>query len=277
MTGLLLVHGAFYGPWCWDGFVDRLTGLGHEVRAVQLRGHDGSPGRIWHRVHDYVQDVSEAVSQLAEPPVLVGHSLGALVVAKFAELGPARAAVLLAPIPQAGSLGAVARLSIRHPLMMAKAHLTLRLRPFVGNPTLVRELFFTAETPQSLVEEVWEKSRDESYLAFLDTAVVRVCPERVRIPVLIMGAERDGFFTERELRRTAAAYRTRAEIVPGIGHDMMLDLGWRQVADRIATWIQETALASPARSTTPTTARSSWRRDPDPQIRSRTNLDRPEK
>jgi hypothetical protein len=55
-----------------------------------------------------------------------------------------------------------------------------------------------------------------------------------------MGAEHDGFFTLAEMRRTAAAYRTEAEILPAMGHDLMLDQGWPQVADRINTWIRET-------------------------------------
>jgi hypothetical protein len=33
----------------------------------------------------------------------------------------------------------------------------------------------------------------------------------------------------------AAAYRTQAEICSGMGHDLMLDQGWPQVADRIDT------------------------------------------
>ena len=146
MAGILLVHGAWHGPWCWDGFAQRLAGAGHDVRTVRLRGHDGSPGRLWYRVRDYVRDVSEAVNRFPEPPVVVGHSLGGLVVAKYLERGRARGAVLLAPIPQAGSLTAVIRLASRHPLIMARANLTLRLRPFVTRRALVRELFFTPDT-----------------------------------------------------------------------------------------------------------------------------------
>ncbi len=237
MAGILLVHGAWHGPWCWELFAQRLADAGHDVRTVRLRGHDGSPRRIWYRVRDYVQDVTEAVSRFPEPPVVVGHSLGGLVVAKYLERGRSRAAVLLAPIPQDGSLGAIIRLTSRHPLVMARANLTLRLRPFVTDPTMVRELFFTAETPQSLVDYVWGRLRDESYLAFLDTLTVRAQPGRIQVPVLIMGPEHDRFFTAAELRRTAAAYGTHAEMVAGIGHDMMLDQGWHRVADRIDTWI----------------------------------------
>lgn len=83
--------------------------------------------------------------------------------------------------------------------------------------------------------------QDESWPAFLDTVGVWPRPRQVRVPVLVIGAEHDGFFTAGEMRRTAAAYGTQAEIVPGIGHNLMLDQGWPQVADRIDTWVRETA------------------------------------
>lgn len=60
MANILLVHGAWHGPWCWHDFATRLTESGHHVRAALLRGHDGAPGRIWHRVGDYVEDVRQA-------------------------------------------------------------------------------------------------------------------------------------------------------------------------------------------------------------------------
>ena len=78
MTGILLIHGAWHGPWCWDGFAARLAERGHDVRTVRLRGHDQSGERIWHRIHHYLEDVQRAAERFAEPPVLVGHSMGGL-------------------------------------------------------------------------------------------------------------------------------------------------------------------------------------------------------
>lgn len=134
MAGILLVHGAWHGPWCWDGVAERLRRRGHQVEAVRLRGHDDPPGRIWHRVHHYLQDVHEAAARFIEPPVLVGHSLGGLVVQRYLERGRARGAVLLAPLPHHGTLPAIARMTFRHPLVMLEANLSLRLRPFVATP-----------------------------------------------------------------------------------------------------------------------------------------------
>jgi pimeloyl-ACP methyl ester carboxylesterase len=169
--------------------------------------------------------------------VLVGHSLGGLIVQRYLEHGPARGAILLAPLPRRGTAAVVARLAVRHPAAMLATNLSLRLRPFVATPALVRELFFTPDTPQELVDDTFGRLQDESWPAFLDTLVVWPRPRRVQVPILVTGAEHDGFFTVDELRRSAAAYRTEAEIVAGMGHDLMLDQGWQQVADRIHTWI----------------------------------------
>ena len=239
MAGILLVHGAWQGPWCWDDFTARLSDRGHDVRTVRLRGHDQRPDRIWHRVSSYVDDVVRAAADFPDHPVVVGHSLGGLVVQKYLERNPAPAAVLMASIPPSGAIGLTARLIARHPLVVMKANLLLSLRPFIATPALVRELFFCADTPQETVDACRARLQDESYPAFLDTLFFALPrPRRVTAPVLVLGAEKDGVLTVGEVRRTGHAYRTEAEIFPGIGHAMMLDIGWQQVADRVDTWVQ---------------------------------------
>lgn len=240
MSGILLVHGAWHGPWCWEGFVDRLRESGHDARAAQLRGHDQPPGRIWHRVQHYVEDVQHAMAAFSTPPFLIGHSMGGLVVQKCLERSSCPGAVLLASTPSGGTAAAVARLAARHPIELLKANLLMRLRPLVVTPDLVRELFFTPDTAQEIVAYCFARLQDESYLAFIDTMMVLPRPHRVQAPVLVLGAERDSILTMAEVRRTARAYRTEAEIFPGMGHDMMLDTDWRKVADRIGIWVRNT-------------------------------------
>jgi pimeloyl-ACP methyl ester carboxylesterase len=238
MPNILLVHGSWHGPWCWDGFAGRLTERGHEVRAVQLRGHDQRRGRIWHRVRDYVEDVERAAAGFAEPPVLVGQSMGGLVVQRCLERRPAPGAVLMASAPPGGTSAAVARLAMRHPAAMSKVNLLWSLRPFIASSALVRELFFTPETPREVVDDCMARLQDESYPAFVDMLLALGRRRRARAPVLVLGAEADGVFTVSEVRRTARAYGTEAEIFSGIGHDMMLDTGWEQVADRVDDWVR---------------------------------------
>lgn len=240
MTGILLVHGAWHGSWCWHDFANRLTERGHNVRAVQLRGHGRPPGRIWHRIHHYVEDVQLAAAEFREPPFLVGHSMGGLLVQKYLESHSCPGAVLMASFPPRGTVAAVARLAVRHPIELLKVNLLLRLRPFIASSNLVRELFFAPDTPQEIVDGCFELLQDESYLAFLDTMMVLPRPRRIRAPVLVLGAECDAFFTADETRSIARAYRTEVETFARMGHDMMLDKDWHKVADRVDSWIRDT-------------------------------------
>jgi hypothetical protein len=50
---------------------------GHDVRAVELRGRDRPPGRIWYRIRDYVEDVGQATVEFSSPPVFMDHAVGA--------------------------------------------------------------------------------------------------------------------------------------------------------------------------------------------------------
>ena len=61
-------------------------------------------------------------------------------------------------------------------------------------------------------------------------------------PLLVLGAELDGTFTTAEVRATATAYGTAAEIFPEMGHDMMVEPQWDAVAERIHAWLETRSL-----------------------------------
>src|SRR3954468_10032991 len=52
-----------------------------------------------------------------------------------------------------------------------------------------------------------------------------------------LGAEEDGSYSHDDVRRTAHAYHTEAELFPSMGHDMMLEPEWAAVAERIHRWL----------------------------------------
>jgi pimeloyl-ACP methyl ester carboxylesterase len=239
VADILLVHGAWQGPWCWDAFAGRLTDGGHDVRAVQLRGHDGRQGRIWHLLCGYVADVERAAARFTTPPIIVGHSMGGFVAQKYLERHAAPAGVLLASIPPGGTLGVTGRLLRRWPLAVLRVNATLNMRPFVGSGEMVRELLFGPDTPQATVDAFSARAQNESYPAFVDSMfVTRVAPRRITTPMLVLGARHDGIMTIDEVHRTAHHYGTEAEIYD-MGHQMMLDVGWESVADRVAAWVAE--------------------------------------
>jgi pimeloyl-ACP methyl ester carboxylesterase len=237
VAGILLIHGALHGPWCWTEFAQRLAAQGHDACAVDLRPHK----KTWRRLDGYVAEAARAAEAFATPPVVVGHSLGGLVVQKYLERHAAPGGVLMASVLPGGGVGAVARQWLRHPWPMFEAGLSRRFRPLVATPALVRAHFFTPETPQAIVDRCFAQIEDDSPFALFATLAERPRPDRVRAPVLVLGAARDAMISAAATRRTARAYRAEAEIFQRIGHDMMLDRGWEKVADRIAAWAGERA------------------------------------
>ena len=246
-TPLLFVHGAWHAAWCWEShFLDFFARHGFAAHALSLRGHGGSAGfeRLrWTRIAEYVEDVAEAARRLTAPPVLIGHSMGGLVVQKYLERHPAPAAVLVASVPPAGVLATTLRIAMRHPLAFAKVNLTLSLYPLVANSDLAREAFFSDDLTEEQVLGYAHRLQDESYLGFLDMLAFNLPkPGKVQTPLLVMGGERDTIFTPAEIAATARAYHTQPEMIAGVAHDMMLETRWQTVAERILGWLGQRAL-----------------------------------
>ena len=241
-TPIIFVHGAWHGAWCWQAnFIPFFARAGFAVTALSLRGHGASEGRARlrrHSIADYVADLTSVAAGLRPAPVLVGHSMGGLIVQKYLERAPATAAVLLASVPTSGATATALRVLRHHPVQFAKINLRLSLYPVVETPELAHEYLFSRHTPPELVAAVHPQLQDESYRAFLDMMTRLPRPKRVRVPVRVLGAAEDAIFHPAEVQRTARAYGTQATIYPRMGHNMMLEPGWEQVAGDILAWLE---------------------------------------
>src|SRR5690349_18882218 len=116
---LLFVHGAWHAAWCWDEhFLTYFADKGYRAAAVSFRGHGNSSTDKALRactVADYVADVRAAADTLDTPPVVIGHSMGGLIVQKYLECNEAPAGVLMASIPPHGNFGSSLRWLRWHP------------------------------------------------------------------------------------------------------------------------------------------------------------------
>jgi pimeloyl-ACP methyl ester carboxylesterase len=244
-TPILFIHGAWHAAWCWEeNFLPYFASQGYSAHALSLHGHGGSEGHehlFWTGIKDYIEDVAEVAGRLEKPPVLVGHSMGGWVIQKYLEEYPTPAVVLLAPVPVSGATGFILRLIRRRPLPSLKSLLTLNPYLAVGNPDLAQECFFSADMPKDKVAEYFARLQNESYRAVLEMGFLALPKPRKakKTPMLLLGAANDNIFTVEEERKTARAYGTQFEIFPDMAHDMMLEDGWQDVADRIIAWLRE--------------------------------------
>ena len=240
---LLFVHGAYHAAWCWDeNFVGYFADKGFRALAVSLRGHGRSTRRKpLHScsIADYVEDVRAVADKLGCEPVPVGHSMGCLVVEKYLEKYRAPVAVLMAPATPKGVRRSMLRMCLRHPWIFMRASTFGSSADLVNTPALAREFLFCAHTPEAIVKSCAARIEPESARAGLDQMLVRPPKaDRVTAPVLVLGARDDGSrIGDTDVSATARTYQTEAEFFPNMGHNMMLEPDWRDVADHICEWL----------------------------------------
>ncbi len=246
-TPVLFIHGMWHGAWCWqEYFLPYFTQNGYDAYALSLRGHAGSDGHAglrWHSIADYVSDMEQVIGQIGKPLVLIGHSMGGYVIQKFLETHSAPAAVLLNSVPTVTVWPATFRVLAKHPLSVIKAIGTLKMYPIVENPQLAQDALFSKDMPFETVKKYHSQMQDESFRAYADMLGINLLhPKRVQTPLLVIGAAEDAVIGASDVRATAKAYGTEAVFVPGLAHDVMLEAGWRSVAERILSWLKDKGL-----------------------------------
>jgi pimeloyl-ACP methyl ester carboxylesterase len=241
---LLFVHGAYVGAWCWaEHFLPWFARHGYEAHAVSLRGHAASPGR--EKLHvasldDYADDLVLAAEQLSSRPVLIGHSMGAIVVQRAARRCKARAMVLMAPVPPHGLGGSLLSLATRDPPLFFALNALQFGAGDVSSLRRVRDYLFSASLTEAEVSRYLRRTQQESQRVLIDLAWPQhfwTAPS-LGLPTLVIGAERDAFFTTSMIEEAARFHGVAPKIFPGMAHLMMLEPGWQDVATHIHAWLE---------------------------------------
>lgn len=249
-TTLVLVHGAWHAAWCWhQGFAQHLATRGISTIAPSLRGHGGSSTGVrlnTVRMHDYVDDLStmieRTIAETGTAPFVAGHSMGGAVVqGLLSRSGPPRiaGAALLASIPPRGLRAVTPKIASYDPGAFVLGNLTLDLGRLVRTPKQARVMFFRPRTPEHVVEATAARLQSESYQAFVLNILGRELPDPhpIDVPMLVVGATEDAIFTPAMVADTARGWGTTPVMLDGLGHDLMLDVGWERAADTLAEWV----------------------------------------
>jgi pimeloyl-ACP methyl ester carboxylesterase len=228
---LLFIHGLGHGAWCWEHWLDVAAQAGHPAYALSLRGHGGSAGNLrTARLGDYVDDVIRAAASLPRRPVLVGHSLGGLVVQKALARYSAHAGVLIAPVPAHPAVASLLSVARRHPLDA--------VRMTLGGSLPLRADYLFAELGPEEAKRHTDRCGPESALAQYQLLLHRPAPApRGRARLLVLATPDDRLVPIRGVRSTAARYGATLREFPGMGHDLMLDARWREPLQVMLDWL----------------------------------------
>ncbi|BCY09912.1 alpha/beta fold hydrolase [Actinoplanes sp. L3-i22] len=221
---LVLLHGLTYDRTQWQPLLRELDRIdpGRRVLAVDLPGHGESPRSATYRSGAVVDAVHDAVTAAGlRAPVLVGHSLGAVLATIYAARYPARAVLNVdQPLRPGGFEGLVKQV---WPVLSGPDWRQIWDRLLGGMgidqlPADARELVRTRTTPRpDLLLGYWEEimSSAAGQLAAQREHELRFIAEHDIAYVYVSGSEPDPAFTTWLTELVPSA---RVEVLSGGGH-----------------------------------------------------------
>lgn len=226
---VLLIHGAGGSRLVWPAELRRLPGA--TVLTVDLPGHGRSPGDGRERIEDYAADLIGLLNEaVAEPAVLVGHSMGGAIAQVIALTAPDRVAGLVL-------LATAARLRV------APAILEGLQRDPEGTVRLISEWAWGPGTDpeqvargEQLMLEAGPELLRRDFLA-CDRFDIRDRVDRIACPTLVLVGSEDRMTPPRfgqwlAERISGAQHR----LIEGAGHMLMVERPG-EVADAVASFL----------------------------------------
>ena len=270
---LVLIHGAWLSARSWETFVDYFEARGFDVSAPEWPRKEGDVEQLRASADEIkglglteiVDHYEQEIAALDEPPVLIGHSFGGLIVELLLDRGLGRAGVAMSPAPPKGIL--VLPFSSLKAASPALAHpsrwhgiVELTLDEFTYG-------FVNTFTPEAAAEAYERYAVPETGQIFYEAGFANFHlnpPTEVhfksgdRAPLLIVGAEKDQTVPASLAKKQFEKYQgsdAQTDYVEfeGRPHLMMTADGWEEIAGRIETWIEGVERASAAAATRSTT------------------------
>jgi pimeloyl-ACP methyl ester carboxylesterase len=271
-NAIVLIHGLWMTPLCWEGWIHRYEGRGHRVLAPTWPGMDvdidefrRDPSAVAGLgITEIVDHYDAIIRELERPPIMMGHSFGGGFVQILLDRGLGAAGVAIHPAPVKGVL--------RLPLSALRAAF-----PVLGNPAnrkravpLTPKQFHYAFT-NTLTEEDSQAVYERLHVpgpgrVLFQAATANLNPNAAtkvnlhnddRAPLLVIGGDKD-HTVPASLSREVAQRQGKSKAVtdyrefPGRSHYTLGQDGWEEVADHALDWAtnldraEQGAAAAPA-------------------------------
>lgn len=245
---IVMVHGANCGGWCFDEFRKVFEARGFTCHAPDLIGHgaEKETGRnILASVGmaDYCAQMTAFVKALPEKPILLGHSMGAVIAQQLASDGLAEKLVLASPAPRAGIVPPTdPEKQLCQDLMSIGPFWTRAL-----DPNFDLACHYTLNLlPKEMQGQVFDRFGPESGRALFETffwmfdrtGATTVDTDAVRCPLLCLSGAQDNIVSLQTAKETAGAYK-QAELweLKDHAHMLLIEPGAEDIASRIADWL----------------------------------------
>jgi pimeloyl-ACP methyl ester carboxylesterase len=241
-TPLVLQHGMFHAAWCWQPWQALFAQWGWQSHAISLPGHGKSPEQRPLRqstLDYYLGFLVNEIERHERLPVLMGHSMGGALTQWYLKyIGQLPAAVLVAAwVADSVLLDGFVKFIQQDPAIVPLMMLSWDASSWIRSPRRAAEKFLGPKakiTPQELHARLGPES---ALVTFQHNPPLWVPPQNIPTPSLWLAGELDAVVTVSGLRRSAKLFGGDFSIVPGAGHNLMMDRNLRSTAQTIHDWL----------------------------------------
>jgi pimeloyl-ACP methyl ester carboxylesterase len=261
---LMMIHGMFVGPWCWDSFKTYFEAKGYPCVTLTLRYHDvplsspPDPGLGTTSLLDYVQDAETEIRKLKDKPVIIGHSMGGLIAQILGSRGLAKSIVLISPAAP-GGINAVTW-SVIKSAWHNRTRIALWNRPmspsFEGVAYSSLHLLSDEEQKRVFERFTYESGRaawEIGFWFFDPGRASKVDASGVTCPVLTVVGTEDRLTPPSVVKKVHKKYErvSTYKEFPNHAHWIIAEPGWEEVAGFIDSWMEKSLAIERAPSSVP--------------------------
>jgi len=224
---LIFVHGMLSSAEVWHPVIDYFIEKGFSCKAVDLR-----EGLNLRRVH--IQDYVDKVKAMAtEDDIVIGHSMGGLIVQKVAEEADIRGGVAICSAAPKG-------VKFRGGIVLASAKYAPKVimgQPFKEDYEYVRKYMLVGVKEED-AKSIYEKLGKESAIVTYELGMNRIAvnEKKVNCPLLFIATKNDRLCAPELVKRIAEKYNAEYRLYDGC-HYFFYNDNWRNIAMGIYDFI----------------------------------------
>jgi pimeloyl-ACP methyl ester carboxylesterase len=251
MRTVIFVHGMFQNPKSWENWIDFFNQRGYQCVAPAWPMHEGDPIDLKANPPEGLGDLGledviftmEAVAKSYDQPILIGHSVGGLIVQLLLHRGLAAMAVAIDAVAPNGMLDFDWGFLKNAALIM---------NPLKGNePVLMDAKTFHSAFANTLTQD----DAEEAFLKYAthdSRNVLRDCigqsgkidtdlPHR---PLLLIAGEKDHIIPVALVEKNFNAYTDKDSVIAmkefsNRSHYICGEPDWEEVADYVYSWLED--------------------------------------
>lgn len=253
---IVLVHGLWMTPLCWENWVNRYTSRGYTVINKGWPGLDGDINELRRDpsaiaglvITEIVNHYELIISKLEAPPIVIGHSFGGLITQVLLDRGLGSAGVAISTAPIKGIIFLpFSTLKVSFPALSnpANVHRAIPLTPEQFHYAFTNTL---SEEESLAVYERYAVPGPDHVL--FQAALANFNPHAAttvdvhnnsRAPLLLIAGDKDHISPPAVVKATFNLYSkskavTEYKEFPGRSHYILGLPGWEEVADYALDW-----------------------------------------